>query len=74
MPSQSKEEPIDKLSPTLGADPATPELVRRILRALSGIEYGSVQITIQDSKVIQIERSQKSRFTRPLDIPPPSSL
>ncbi len=74
MSSPSQEESIDKTSSTPGADPVTPEVVRRILRALSGIEYGSVQITIQDSNVIQIERSQKSRFTRPLEIPPPSSI
>jgi len=71
MPLESKEEPIEKISST---DTATPEVVKRILRALAGIEYGSVQITIQDSKVIQIERSQKARFSRPLDIPPPSSF
>ncbi|MDE1171853.1 MAG: YezD family protein [Verrucomicrobium sp.] len=47
------------------------ELVRRILRALSGLEYGSVEIVVQDSKVVQIERNQKSRFARPLEIPPP---
>ncbi len=45
------------------------ELVRRILRALAGVEYGSVEIIIQDSKVVQIERTQRSRFSQPLEIP-----
>jgi hypothetical protein len=45
------------------------EVVRRILRALSGLEYGSVEIIVQDSKVVQIERTQRSRFSQPLDIP-----
>ena len=45
------------------------EVVRRILRALAGIDYGSVEITIQDARVVQIERKQKSRFAQPLKIP-----
>jgi len=45
------------------------EVVRRILRALSGLEYGSVEIIIQDSKVVQIERTQRSRFSQPLEVP-----
>ncbi len=49
---------------------AKAEIVRRILRALAGIEYGSVEIIVQDSKVVQIERHQKARFARPLEIPP----
>ena len=45
------------------------EVVRRILRALAGLDYGSVEIIVQDSKVVQIERTQRSRFPQPLDIP-----
>ena len=45
------------------------EIVRRILRALASLEYGSVEIIVQDSKVVQIERTQRSRFPQPLDIP-----
>ena len=45
------------------------EVVRRILRALAGIEYGSVEIIVQDSKVVQIERLQRARFAQPLEIP-----
>ena len=45
------------------------EIVRRILRALADLEYGSVEIIVQDSKVVQIERTQRSRFSQPLDIP-----
>lgn len=37
-------------------------LVERILRALEGLEYGSVQIIIHDSKITQIERVEKQRF------------
>jgi len=45
------------------------EVVRRILKALAGIDFGSVEITVQDSRVVQIERKQKSRFAQPLKIP-----
>lgn len=33
--------------------------------ALSEIRYGSIEIIIQDSRVIQIERREKVRFDRP---------
>jgi len=49
--------------------PDEAEVVRRILRSLAGLEYGSVEIIVQDSKVVQIERTQRSRFSQPLDIP-----
>ncbi len=49
--------------------PDEAEVVRRILRALNGLEYGSVEIIVQDSKVVQIERTQRSRFPQPLEIP-----
>lgn len=35
---------------------------QQILLALSGIRYGSVEIIIHDSKVVQIERKEKMRF------------
>lgn len=50
-------------------EPDEAELVRRILRALAGLEYGAVEIIVQNSKVVQIERTQRSRFVQPLDIP-----
>ncbi len=54
---------------SLSSLPDEAEVVRRILRSLAGIEYGSVEIIIQDSKVVQIERTQRSRFAQPLEIP-----
>lgn len=36
--------------------------VERILQSLEGIEYGSVQIVIHDSKITQIDRLEKQRF------------
>lgn len=51
------------------ASDAPPEIVRRVLRALAGLDYGSVEIVVHERKVVQIDRRQKSRFSRPLDIP-----
>ena len=63
---------IERPAKTKSGGVATPdeaEIVRRILRALSDLEYGSVEIIVQDSKVVQIERTQRSRFPQPLEIP-----
>ena len=45
------------------------ELTDRLLRALQGLDYGSVEIVVQDGRVVQIERRQKTRFARPLPLP-----
>jgi hypothetical protein len=37
------------------------QLTQRILRVLQEIRYGSVEIIIHDSKVVQIERKEKIR-------------
>jgi len=38
------------------------DAIHRILRALDGLEYGSVQIVVHDSKITQIERTEKHRL------------
>jgi hypothetical protein len=40
----------------------SPDLEQQILRAIRAIRYGSVEITIHDSKVVQIERKEKIRI------------
>lgn len=40
------------------------EIEREILKALRTIRYGSVEITIHDSKVVQVERTEKVRFDK----------
>ncbi len=37
----------------------TTRLLGRVLAAVSSIRYGSVQIVIQDSKVVRIEKLEK---------------
>ena len=37
--------------------------VEQILKALEGLEYGSLQITVHGGQVVQIDRTEKKRFT-----------
>jgi hypothetical protein len=41
------------------------EILRRIANAISGLRFGSIEVVIQDSRVVQIERKEKFRFDRP---------
>ncbi len=41
------------------------EILRRIASAISGVRFGSVEVVIQDSRVVQIERKEKFRFDKP---------
>jgi hypothetical protein len=38
------------------------KLVQEILTAIKSVRYGSVEIIIQNSKVVQIDRTDKLRF------------
>jgi len=40
------------------------KLLLQILKALKSIKYGCVQIYIQDSKVVQIDKTEKIRFEK----------
>lgn len=40
------------------------EMLREVLRAIRSIKYGSVQLVIQDGRVVQIEKTEKVRFHR----------
>ncbi len=39
-------------------------LLAEILRAVAGIRYGSVEITIHEGQIVQIERKEKIRFDK----------
>ncbi|MGA7869930.1 MAG: DUF2292 domain-containing protein [Candidatus Binatus sp.] len=39
-------------------------ILRRIANAIRGVRFGSVEIVIQDSRVVQIERKEKFRFDK----------
>ncbi|MBA4541501.1 YezD family protein [Thermoactinomyces daqus] len=38
------------------------EKIHRIWEALKGLQYGTVLITVHDSNIVQIERTEKHRF------------
>ncbi|HYB89626.1 MAG TPA: YezD family protein [Candidatus Binataceae bacterium] len=40
------------------------QTMRAIANAIKGVRFGSVEIVIQDSRVIQIERKEKFRFDK----------
>lgn len=43
-------------------EPQTANIANQIAAALQGIRFGSVEIIIHESKVVQIERKEKLRF------------
>jgi len=43
------------------------KLLSQILRAIKSIRYGYVQIIVQDSKVVQIDKTEKIRFGKEED-------
>lgn len=44
----------------------TQKIEKKILQAIKGLNYGSVEITIHDSKIVQIERKERFRFDKRL--------
>ena len=44
------------------ARPALSEIERHILNSLQQIRFGSLEIVVHDSRIVQIERSEKLRF------------
>ena len=40
------------------------KLLFQILKAIRSIRYGYVQIVVQDSKVVQIDKTEKIRFSK----------
>jgi len=52
------------MSPLPPLNPSRPlsEVEQHILQAIGQIRYGSVEVIIHDSRVVQIEKSEKVRF------------
>jgi hypothetical protein len=48
--------------PAQELQPEEAQVIRLILRAIREIRYGSVQIVIQDSKVVQIDKVERIRL------------
>ena len=45
-----------------GTDNGLEQVMREIVRAVRSVRYGSVEVVIQNSRVVQIERKEKFRF------------
>lgn len=43
--------------------------LEQITALLNGMEYGSVQITVHDGKIVQIERTERKRFENKAHLP-----
>jgi hypothetical protein len=41
------------------------EDLRKIRDALSGLQFGEVTVVVQDGVVVQVERTERKRFTSP---------
>ena len=45
--------------------PAPDPVLDRVRSALRDLEFGTITITVQDGVVVQIDRTEKHRLTRP---------
>jgi hypothetical protein len=45
-------------------DDALERAMREIVRVVRSVRYGSVEVVIQNAKVVQIERKEKFRFDK----------
>jgi hypothetical protein len=59
---EASHQPLQQVTTTSG--PVEHEIVQAILAAIKSLRYGSVEIIVQDSKVVQIERREKIRFDK----------
>jgi hypothetical protein len=57
----------EKGEPRPGAVPEEPELLKaldHIARALRGLRFGEVTITVQDGVAVQVERTERTRLQK----------
>jgi hypothetical protein len=53
------------MSPTAPRDPALPPdetTLNSLLTALKGLQFGAIEITVHDGRIVQIERREKVRL------------
>jgi hypothetical protein len=62
-PEPNSEQPLSTYSRPQAGQPE--EILHKIASAIRGVRYGAVEIVIQDSRVVQIERKEKFRFDKP---------
>lgn len=47
---------------SIGAKPL-PESIQSVLDALSQIKFGSIQLTVHEGKLVQVDVTERKRFT-----------
>jgi hypothetical protein len=57
---RSDEQRPDK--PANSHAPGLEAVIAEIVRSITSVRFGSIEITIHDSRVVQIERKEKVRF------------
>jgi hypothetical protein len=50
---------------TPNGDRLDPALASALLAALRGLRFGSIEVVVHDSKVVQLERRERVRFASP---------
>jgi len=45
-------------------DESEARAIREVVRAVRSVAFGSVEIVIQNSRIVQVERKEKIRFDR----------
>lgn len=53
---------VTPIPPRRPGQPEADEVVEQIVKAISSVRYGHVQIVIQDSRVVQIDKTEKVRL------------
>jgi hypothetical protein len=48
--------------------PAGEAIVKSIIEAVDGLEYGSVLIKVHAGKIVQLEVTERRRFNDPLEV------
>ena len=56
---------MKRLSDTQDAAPLDEALAKRILDAVTSLRYGTVEITIHDGRIVQIDRRERTRIEYP---------
>jgi hypothetical protein len=55
---------VGDLRANLGAEPESAHWLEIVERQVRGLKFGSVQVTVHEGRVVQIETSAKIRFER----------
>jgi hypothetical protein len=63
--SASGREKEADMSERIAPENLPPDILRRLLKAASGLEYGTITLVFHEGRVIQIERNEKLRLPAP---------